>query len=254
MRYLALATDYDETIARSGVVARETNAALDRLKASGRTLILVTGRELNDLLKCYPDIGRFDRVVAENGALLFRPDTYADRVLAESPPPAFIEELRRRGVSPLAVGRTIVATVEPFETVVLDVIRHLGLEWHVIFNKGSVMALPSGVTKATGLGATLADLGIAPERVVGVGDAENDHAFLTLCGCGVAVANALPGLQARAEWVTAGAGGAGVIELIERILSDDLTGLGRAHDDIAIIPAMRNSRSGSERSSGRDCS
>src|SRR5438067_12736811 len=89
-------------------------------------------------------------------------------------------------------------------------------ELHVIFNKGSVMVLPSGVNKATGLTAALAELGLAPEHTVGVGDAENDHAFLSLCGCGAAVANALPALKEKADLVTRGARGAGVTELIGR--------------------------------------
>ena len=36
---------------------------------------------------------------------------------------------------------------------VLEAIRDLGLELQVIFNKGSVMVLPAGVNKATGLTA-----------------------------------------------------------------------------------------------------
>lgn len=227
MRYSALATDYDGTIAHDGVVDSATLAALDRLRAGGRKLILVTGRELDDLFETFAQCDRFDRVVAENGALLYTPATEAVRVLTEPPPERFVEALRRQGV-PLSVGRTIVATVEPHETAVLAAIRDLGLEWHVIFNKGSVMALPSGVTKATGLAPALADLEIPAERVVGVGDAENDHAFLTLCGCAVAVANALPAVKERADLVTAGARGAGVAELIDRILANDLAGIGRA--------------------------
>ena len=101
----------------------------------------------------------------------------------------------------------------------LAAIRDLGLEWHVIFNKGSVMALPSNVTKATGLVTQqLEELGIAPDRVVGVGDAENDHAFLRLCGLAVAVENALPEVRDGADLVIPEARGAGVRELIRRLI------------------------------------
>jgi hydroxymethylpyrimidine pyrophosphatase-like HAD family hydrolase len=226
MRYLALATDYDGTLAHDGVVDAPTVAALDRLRASGRKLVLVTGRELDDLFATFAHCDKFDRVVAENGALAYHPDTQAVRLLTEPPPERFVAELRRRGV-PLSVGRSIVATVEPHEVAVLEAIRELGLGWHVIFNKGSVMALPSGVTKATGLKPVLTELGLRPEQVVGVGDAENDHAFMSVCGCAVAVANALPAVKERADLVTAGARGAGVTELIDRLLRDDLAGIGR---------------------------
>ena len=49
MYVLALATDYDETIADEGIVSETTQATLRRLKETGRKLILVTGRELVDL-------------------------------------------------------------------------------------------------------------------------------------------------------------------------------------------------------------
>jgi hypothetical protein len=61
--------------------------------------------------------------------------------------------------------------------------------------------------------------------VAGVGDAENDHAFLSRCECAVAVANALPTLKERADLVTEGARGAGVAELIDRLIAADLADL-----------------------------
>jgi HAD superfamily hydrolase (TIGR01484 family) len=106
-----------------------------------------------------------------------------------------------------------VATWHPNETVVLETIAELGLELQVIFNKGAVMVLPSGVNKATGLAAALHELDLSRHNVVGVGDAENDHAFLALCECSVAVANALPALAERCDLVTAAERGAGVEEL-----------------------------------------
>ena len=74
-------------------------------------------------------------------------------------------------------------------------IRDLGLELQMIFNRGAVMVLPAGVNKATGPTAALDSLGLTAHEVVGVGDAENDHAFLSLCEFFAAVANALPALK-----------------------------------------------------------
>jgi hypothetical protein len=225
MRYVALASDYDGTLAEDGHVSTQALEALERVRDSGRRLVLVTGRELDDLLRVFPRIGLFDRVVAENGALLYRPDTGEERLLGARPPDVFVEELRRRGVEGISVGRVIVATWEPYETTVLETIRDLGLELQVIFNKGAVMVLPEGVNKATGLVAALDDLGLSPHNTVGVGDAENDHAFLNLCGCAVAVANALPSLKERVDWVTDRPRGEGVQEVIEHLLDDDLASL-----------------------------
>ena len=232
MRYLALATDYDGTLAHDGRVKDSTVTALERLRKSGRRLLLVTGRELDDLKKTFSHLDLFDHVVAENGALLYKPDTKEEKLLGAAPPPAFLEALRGRGV-PISVGRSIVATWEPHQAAVLDVIRELGLELHVVFNKGAVMVLPPQVNKATGLAAALAELKLSPHNAVGVGDAENDHAFLAACECAVAVANALPALKDRADFVTRGDHGGGVEELIDHLIADDLAAAGerlRRHD------------------------
>ena len=81
------------------------------------------------------------------------------------------------------------------------------------------MVLPSGVDKASGLRIALEELRISAHNTVGVGDAENDQAFLALCGYSVAVANALPGVKQRADYVTRADHGAGVVELIDRLLA-----------------------------------
>lgn len=225
MRFHALATDYDGTLAREGRVAGPVRDALARLKAAGRKVILVTGRELEDLRQAFPEAGLFDCIVAENGAHIYRPDTGEERLLGAAPPAAFDGELRRRGVPGFARGRVIVATHEPWQDAVLEGIRVLGLEHQVIFNKGAVMVLPPGVNKASGLAAALDDMGLSPRNVVAIGDAENDNALLDYCECGVAVADALPGLKSRADIVTRGGAGEGAIELIDRMLADDLNDL-----------------------------
>lgn len=221
MTYAALATDYDGTIAHDGVVDDATRDALQRARNFGIRLILVTGRELPSLFNTFADPALFDRIVAENGAVLYDPHTQRVDLLASPPPPALLARLTADNV-PLSVGHSIVATVEPHEHQVLTAIHDLGLEWHVIFNKGAVMALPVGVTKATGLVPALAALGISHQRTIGVGDAENDQAFLSSCGLAVAVSNALPSVKQLAHIVTIGARGAGVAELIERLLRGDL--------------------------------
>src|SRR4051794_17808998 len=111
MRYHALAADYDGTLAHDGGLDEPTAAALRRLRASGRRLLLVGGRELDELIQVCPQVELFDRIVAENGALLCRPDTKEVQVLAEPPPAKFVAALRDAKV-PVSVGRVIVATVE----------------------------------------------------------------------------------------------------------------------------------------------
>jgi HAD superfamily hydrolase (TIGR01484 family) len=220
--FVALATDYDGTLARHGRVDHATRSALEEVRRSGRKLILVTGRTLTDLENTFDAIQLFDLVVAENGAVLFDPAKKQEIPLAEPPPPALVERLRELGVKPLSVGRTIIATWEPNESVVLAAIRDLGLEQHIIFNKGAVMVLPSNVNKASGLEGALKLLHLSPLNVVGIGDAENDLAFLSACGCAFAVGNALPTVKEKADFVVADHG-AGVAELARMLTKDDLS-------------------------------
>jgi hydroxymethylpyrimidine pyrophosphatase-like HAD family hydrolase len=220
MHYHALATDYDGTLAVEGTVMPELIETLARFKNSGRKLVLVTGRILTELFTVFPDVPVFDRVVAENGGTLYNPITGVEEILAKAPPPELMTALEEQNV-PITIGRVLIASVEPHDKTIVRVIRDLGLEHHIIFNKGSIMILPSGVNKATGLVAALHELGLSAETTVGVGDGENDHALLELCGYGVAVQNAVASLKTQAKWVTTFPSGAGVKELIERLLETD---------------------------------
>lgn len=222
MRYRALASDYDGTLAHDGVVSDSTLRALQRFRESGRKLILVTGRVLKDLETVFTHFELFDRIVAENGAVLYTPGTREKQDLAPPPRQSFLNALRQRGVAPVAVGDAIIATWHPNETAVLEIIRDLGLELQVIFNKGAVMVLPSGVNKKSGLAVALEAIGMSEHNVVGVGDAENDHAFLEFCECAVAVANAHPAVKDTADFTTKGDHGVGVEELIDLMLRNEL--------------------------------
>ena len=224
MRFAALATDYDGTLAHQGLVGSAVLEALQQFRSSGRRLILVTGRTLESLTGAFPMLELFDRIVAENGSTIYNPGTKVERILAEAPPQPFFEALEQRGVAVLEVGHVIVAMAEAEKKSVLDAIRDTGLELQIIFNKGSLMVLPTGVNKATGLQAAAEELGLSLGSMVGIGDAENDHAFLAAVEFSAAVANALPALKQRVQLVTDGEDSAGVIELLQRLVNGDFDG------------------------------
>src|SRR5438093_2447621 len=219
------ACDYDRTIADGGRCSPEVAAALGRGRESGRKILLVTGRMLSDLRSVCADVDRvFDAVVAENGAVLYFPETREARTLGDAPESALAEELRRRGVQ-FDLGSSIIATVEAYAEAALAAIRETGVERTLVFNKGALMLLPGGVTKGTGLEAALTVLALSPHNSIGIGDAENDHAFLAMSECAVAVADAIPALRERADYVTRAPGSRGVIEFIEEHLVNDLVEL-----------------------------
>lgn len=216
MRFSALVTDYDGTLATKGKVRPATWSALGRLRADGVKIVLATGRTLPDLRRVCPEFERFDAVVAENGALLRLPGR--EVALARPPPDALLERLRERGVSPLDRGRVLVATTAQHARTAREAMRELGLRWRVVMNRGSAMMLPAGVGKHTGLAAALAQFGHLTKDAVAIGDAENDAAMLAACGLGVAVANAVLELREQAQLVMRGAEGAGVEELVRLLL------------------------------------
>jgi hydroxymethylpyrimidine pyrophosphatase-like HAD family hydrolase/GTPase SAR1 family protein len=222
MRYHALITDYDGTLTSNEHVSQRTIDALIRLKATGRKLILVTGRELEELRLIFPEHTLFDCVVAENGAVIFRPATNEIRTMGTRPPASFIEYLQNRDV-PVAIGRVIVATWEPHQFVVLKAIKLFGLEHQLIFNKTAVMILPPGINKASGLREALREFNLSFHSTVAVGDAENDCAMFNAAECAVAVNNALPYVKSIADWTTSHPSGEGIVELIDQLLHNDLS-------------------------------
>jgi hydroxymethylpyrimidine pyrophosphatase-like HAD family hydrolase len=225
MRFRVLASDYDGTLAESGHVSEAAWAAIRRLKISGRQIVLVTGRLLVDLQAICPHLDLFDRVVAENGALIYAPSCRESRILGEPPSPELVSRLVELGVTPLSVGHVIVATTRENEGVVFDVIREFGLDVQIIYNQDSAMILPNGVNKASGLAVALNDLGRTPSSTVAVGDAENDLAMMFFSELGVAVGSAEIEIKNQADFVVPGAAGTSVIELIDRLVSDDLKSL-----------------------------
>jgi len=221
MRFAAVAIDYDGTLATDGTVHSSTVTALEEVVASGRKFILVTGRTLHELLPLFPQATLCARIVAENGAVLYHPSTRDQRLLTSPASVPLIDILRRKGV-PLDIGESIIATVRPHEVHVMEAIRDLGLEHHVIFNRESVMVLPPGVNKATGLAAALDELQLSPHEVVGIGDSENDHALFEASELAVAVASAVPTLREAADWVTSNANGTGTAEALLALVADDM--------------------------------
>lgn len=110
MFFVGLALDYDGTLATDGRVPGYVIDGLRAFRKTGRKLLLVSGRELDDLKSVFSEIALFDRVVAENGGVLYEPANERMIPLAPPPPHAFVDALRERNVSPLSVGRVIVAT------------------------------------------------------------------------------------------------------------------------------------------------
>jgi hydroxymethylpyrimidine pyrophosphatase-like HAD family hydrolase len=222
MRYVALAAGFDGTLAREGRCDERCIDTLRALSATGRKLILVTGRELRELLEIFPEARIFDYVVAENGAVMHRPATRESEILAQAPPEILLQELRRRHVTPLSVGSSMVRTAQSNEAEVSEALRKLQLDFQLVTNPGALMMLPAGVNKASGVWAALRELGVSRHNLVAIGDGENDLALFEFAGHAVAVQNADPLIKRVADRTTHGAYCDGFLELARELIATDL--------------------------------
>ena len=208
----ALVLDFDGTLTFEGPPSTAVLDELERFRALGGRVILATGRTLEHLRQAFADVDvHFDMIVAENGAVLSSPD--GEEPLVEAVDGSLHAALVERGV-PCRRGQVLLATQVTWLQAVVASIEELGLETELLRNRGELMILPVGVSKATGVLAALSELRISRHNAVAIGDAENDGALFDLCEHGVAVANAVPALLAHADEQLSKADGEGVLEFL----------------------------------------
>ena len=217
-QFSILVCDYDGTLATDGVVNPPTLKALQAVLASGRKLLLATGRQLPEVIEIFPQVSLFAWIIAENGAVVYETATRHSEVLAEPPPKEFLRLLEERGIEPISRGKVIVATTSNHGKALSTLIQSMDLHYEVILNKDSAMVLPMGVNKGSGLSWVLKRLGLGEKQVIVVGDGENDSDLFSVSGFRVAVANAVPELKSIADWVTPAAAGLGIVQLSNFLL------------------------------------
>lgn len=98
MKFLALALDYDGTIAADGVLDQAVRESIAYVRSKGIVVLLVTGRILSELRQVAGDLHFVDAIVAENGAALEFTDSGYSRLLGSPPAPELLQELRRRNI------------------------------------------------------------------------------------------------------------------------------------------------------------
>jgi hydroxymethylpyrimidine pyrophosphatase-like HAD family hydrolase len=219
VRFTVLALDYDGTIARDGVLDPDVRSAIADVRARGVTVLIVTGRILEDLRGVAGDLRFVDAVVGENGAVVAFPESGQSSALATAAPQALVDDLRRRRV-PIEVGHSVVEADATFAPELLTSIRALEIPYVLLFNRGRLMALPSGVNKASGLREALRTLRLSPHNAIAIGDAENDHDLLEVCELGVAVSWGSAVLQQKADEVLHGTSQRAVAAYIRRAAED----------------------------------
>jgi hydroxymethylpyrimidine pyrophosphatase-like HAD family hydrolase len=213
-----IACDFDGTGATNGHPAPELYAALGAARAQGIVTLLVTGRVLEDVATACEDLSPFDGVVAENGAVVHLCSLSRTIQIGSPPPEHFLGELRARGV-PFHTGNVVVGTWERHAAEVLDLVHRFGIDVQLVFNRGALMMLPSGVNKAVGIRRALDELGRSEHNLVVFGDAENDIPMFIAAEFAVAARNAVATVAALADDTVTQPGGAGVALYIRKVLN-----------------------------------
>src|SRR5687768_16014360 len=216
MKLFALALDYDGTIATNDQLDPRMREAIAQARTRNIAVILVTGRLLDELRRVAGDLHFVDAVIAENGALLYFPESDHATHLAPPVPSVFVDELGRQGV-PSRIGHSLIDADADVAPQLLQIIRRLELPLVLVFNKGRVMVTLQGISKATGLHAALDTLRLSARNTLAIGDAENDHELLRFAEVGVAVPWGSKSLQATADVVLPGAGTAAVAEYVRAL-------------------------------------
>ncbi len=218
MKLSVLALDYDGTIARHDTLDPAVRETIAAARAAGITVLLVTGRILDDLRHAAGDLHFLDGVVAENGAVIHFPQSDHTTVLAPPVPPRYAADLARRGV-PVHPGACLVDGRANDAATMLDAVRTLELPLVLAFNRSRVMTLPQGVSKATGLRAALDMIRRSARNTLAVGDAENDHELLRLAEVGAAVSWGSQTLREAADVVVDGDGPASVADFLRPLVA-----------------------------------
>ncbi len=217
MRYSVFAFDYDGTLASAGEVLPKTYQTLQKLVDQGHTLALVTGRVISDLLNVFPQLTIFDQVIGENGSILYDPKKQTKSYLTHSISQDLITELKTQRIEPLSIGECIASTHTLNKERVSAILKKMDSPHHLILNGASLMILPQGISKGSGLQTYLKHINIPNNQVVCAGDAENDLDFFKVCAYRIAVQNAISPLKEIADFVTSQSEGSGVCEGIDRL-------------------------------------
>ena len=144
-----MACDFDGTLAVDGEVPRELESALERCRADGHALFLVTGRRFETV-----SLGRLGELVTgvvwENGAVLVHSATGEVYLPFGQLDERLVTALVETAI-PLERGLAIAATWVPHDQRVWQVLSAHGGGASVEYNKGAVMVLPPGAAKGAGL-------------------------------------------------------------------------------------------------------
>ncbi|MCB0669350.1 MAG: HAD hydrolase family protein [Saprospiraceae bacterium] len=220
MYFKIVALDLDGTIAMHDRIASGTWKILKEIKKSGRAILIVTGRRLDDIQQLGPLEDLCEAIIAENGAAIYIPSNQSVILPFGHLPSELVEKLSALNI-PLEKGMSIVATREPHGQLVVEAISNMGSAATIEYNKGAIMIIPPGASKGTGLMVALHELGYSHHNVVAFGDAENDRSLFEQAEVALAVENADASIKKLADIELEEPDGEGVANFMRKLLEKE---------------------------------
>lgn len=223
-----VAVDVDGTITQASKDLRLSHEGIEAVRrlTSAFTVVLISGSSLPVVASLSLYLGTNGPVVAENGCVAIHRDLWEEHVCKALPPQEAIEALERMGFrrswhnryrhydiafrSPKPITRELIEearmAVEPYDSTVI----WSGFALHLQRRGGG---------KDRGLEAVLRRLGLSWEEVASVGDGENDIPMLLKARVSAATGDSAEEVKRSAKIVLREAGGRGLMEFAELLLS-----------------------------------
>lgn len=209
-------SDYDRTFTDATLrIEPGLVDAILRLKRKGTLFSIVSGRKYSFMYDLYRNLeGVIDSFIAENGCVGFADDRkqYIARADGRA---ELLAELRSQAV-PFDAGDVVISVHRDYEPQVDQVVAQYPYV-HVVRNVDSLMILPRGISKATGIQWLMGVYSLSPREMACIGDAENDLEMRSLCELMGAVCNALPAVKKESDYVCHHNFGVGLQEFLEYI-------------------------------------
>ncbi|MFQ6011946.1 MAG: HAD family hydrolase [Nitrososphaerales archaeon] len=211
--------DYDRTLTDEMLSpTAEAFEAIGKATALGLRFIIVTGRQLDFLLSLEEVRENATALVAENGAIAYELSTSRKSSPFASEATLIKKAFQGSGLR-FQQFEVMTSLSRRYENEVKTLISKNRLEADLHFNVDSIMVLPTGISKASGLALALDLIGASNKGIICFGDGENDIPLFKEADISVAVANAVSDVKAKADIVTTLSGGLGVAEQINRMLT-----------------------------------
>jgi hypothetical protein len=209
-------SDYDRTFTDETLcVAPGLVDAIGRLRDKGVLFSVVSGRKYPFMLDFYRGMdGLVDSFVAENGCIGYAQG--CRQVICEAGHRDELLQALGREAIPYDAGDVVISVHRRYLAGVEQVLAGYPA-YHVIRNVDSLMLLPHGASKATGIRWLMDMYCVGTGEMACIGDAENDIDMRGLCVLMGAVANALPAVKQESDYICRNEFGAGLREFLEHI-------------------------------------